>query len=204
MAALATNDDEKSLDTNSQNLAGNLNSLAKAHGFTSLSVASGVEAAIIAIANMKIDQMKFSDIKKSAADMQQHLENIVLSLKAENTNFAVGIASKIDGVETDLRTIVAGTHTQRGKMSFFDVVEAHHIMQTVNPFSLTPISYKNGAADPNVDAQNIALQMNATLDAILNANKAIANAGTGGIIAAVNDLIARAQAAQAIQTALNK
>jgi hypothetical protein len=39
---------------------------------------------------------------------------------------------------------------------------------------------------------------------VLNANNAIANAGSGGIVAAVNDLIARAQAAQTINAALSK
>jgi hypothetical protein len=204
MATLATSDDNKMLDSNSQNLAGTLNSMAKTHGFTNLSVASGVEAAIIAIANMKIDQMRFSAIKKSATEMQQHLESVVNSLKAENTNFAVGLASNIAAIELELRPIVASTHKQRGTMSFFDVVESRRIMQSVNPFSLVPIAETGGAADPKADAQNVALQLNAALDAVLTANNAIANAGTGGIIAAVSDLIARAQAAQAIQATLNK
>jgi hypothetical protein len=204
MAMLATSDDNKTLDSNSQNIASTLDSVAKAHGFTNLSVTTGVEAAIIAIANMKIDQMRITQIKKSAADMQQYLESIVASLKAENTNFAVGVASKIDAIELELRPIVAETYQQRGKMSFFDVVEARHIMQSVNPFSITPITDTKGAADPKSDAHNVALQLNAMLDAVINANKAIANAGTGGIIAAANDLIARAQAAQSIQAALNK
>lgn len=63
---------------------------------------------------------------------------------------------------------------------------------------------KAKAAKPATDPQNVALQLNATLDAVVRANNAIATTGTGGIIAAVNDLIARAQAAQTIQTALNK
>ncbi len=204
MAALATSDDNKKLDANSQKLAGALNSMATAHGFTNLQIATGVEAAIIAIANMKVDQMRFSEIKRAAADMQQHLESVVSSLKAENTNFAVGIASKVDGVELELRAVVAGTRSQRGGMSFFDVVEARRIMQSVNPFSVIPLTATRGAADPKTDPQNVAVQLNATLDAALNANNAIANAGTGGIIAAVNNLIAHAQTAQAIQAALNR
>jgi hypothetical protein len=47
---LATGDSNKTLDSNSQNLAGQLNGLAKSHGLgSSLSIAEGVEAAVIAI-----------------------------------------------------------------------------------------------------------------------------------------------------------
>jgi hypothetical protein len=204
MATLATSDDNKTLDSDSQKLSATLNSMATAHGFTSLKVAAGVEAAIIEIANMKLDQMRVAQIKESAAKMQPNLENIVASLKAENTNFAVLVASKIDGVKVTLKAVVLDASAQRGSMSFFDVVEARRIMQSVNPFGLTPLANTEGAADPNVDAQNVAMQLNKALDAVLNANKAIATAGEGGIIVAANDLIARAQTAQTIQATLNK
>jgi hypothetical protein len=178
--------------------------MATAHGFTNLKVAAGVEAAIITIANMKLDKMRVTQIKKSAADMQKDLEIIVAALKAENTNFAVDIVRKMGGIDLELRMMVLEAQKQRGPMSFFDVVEARRIMQSVNPFSLTSFTSTKGTADPKSDAQNVALRLNETLDAVLNANKAIAYAGTGGIIVAANDLIARAQAAQAINAALSK
>jgi hypothetical protein len=61
-----------------------------------------------------------------------------------------------------------------------------------------------GGVDLKSDPANVAQQLNATLDGVVNANRAIAADGTGGIIAAVNDLIARAKKAQTIQSALNK
>jgi hypothetical protein len=202
---VATSDDNKTLDSNSQKLAGNLNSFAKQQGiFSSLQIASGVEAAITAIADMEIDQLRLNDIKAAASSMDKNLQNLVKSLKAENISFATGIASKMDGIEGELRGIVTVNHKNRGTMSLFDVVEARRIMQSVNPFSPAPIAASKGGGDPKSDPQNIARQLNASLDAVVNANNAIANAGTGGIIAAVTDLVARAQAAQSIQSALNK
>lgn len=205
METMASRDDDKTLDTNSQKLAGNINDMAKQHEFSSaFPVATDVEAAIISIAEMVLDQKKFTVIKTAAKETEPHLEKVIKALQEENKTFAQGIASKIDNIEGGLRSIVANTHEQRSKMSFFDVVQARLILQSANPFGTTPLSQTTGAADPSKDPQNAALQLNKALDAILNANKAIASAGTGGIIAAVNDLVSRAQAAQAIQTALSK
>ena len=206
MEALASHDDNKTLDNNSQQLASSINNMAKNDPKLSSAfpVATGVEAAIIGISDMVLDQKKFTEIKGAAKDMEPDLETVVMTLQKENITFSLGIASKIDNIEGILRPIVAETHKQRGKMSFFDVVESRRILQSANPFGTTPLSQSTGAADPAKDPQNAALQLNKTLDALLNANKAIASAGTGGIIAAVNDLIARAQAAQAMQAALNK
>ncbi|MGA2223597.1 MAG: hypothetical protein ABSH41_04045 [Syntrophobacteraceae bacterium] len=198
MAALASRDDSKTLDTNSQKLASNINNMAKQHQFSALPVAADVEAAIIGISDMVLDQKKFAEIKKAARDMQPDLQTVVMTLQKENIIFAQGIASKIDRIEAALRPLVAA-EKQRGMVSFLDLLEARRILQSANPFSTTSL-----AADPDKDPQNVALQLNKALDAVLNANKAIASAGTGGIIASVNDLIARAQAAQSIQTALNK
>jgi hypothetical protein len=204
MAALATSDDNKALNSNAQELAGNLSSLAKTGGFSSLPVAAGVEAAIIATSDMVLDKKRFADITTAATDMAKPLETVVTTLKAENTTFGVGIASKIGGIEENLRVVLTATHATRGRLSFFDVVEARRIMQSVNPFSPVQLDASKGAVDPKSDPQNVAQQLNAALDAVVNANKAIASASMGGIIAAINDLIARAQAAQTIQRALNK
>jgi hypothetical protein len=205
MTAMASRDKNKTLDANSQKLAVNINGMAKQHQFSAaLPVAADVEAAIIGISEMVLDEKKFTIIKTAAADMQPHIEKVIKALQAENQTFAQGIASKIDNIELGLRSIVASAHEQRGEMSFFDVVQAREILRSANPFGVTPLSQTSGAADPRKDPQNAALQLNNALDAILNANMAIANAGTGGAIAAVNDLVSRAQAAQAIQTALSK
>ena len=204
MAALATSDDDKTLDANSRKLAGQINALASQGGLGNLSLASGVQAGIVAISEMALDRKRFDSIKEAASEMAPHLVNVVAALKTENTNFAYGIASKAGGVEGYLREVVAATHPELGQMSFFQVVEARRIMQSVNPFNPSPIAVSTGSVDPNGDAHNVAKQLNTTLDSIVNANQAIAGAGTGGIIAAVNDLTARAKAAQSMQGALNQ
>jgi hypothetical protein len=94
---------------------------------------------------MKMDKMRAAQIKKSAAAMQPHLESIVASLKAENVNFAVGIVRDIGGINLELRTMVEEAQKQQGKMSFFQAVQARRIMQSVNPFSLTPLTSTKGA-----------------------------------------------------------
>jgi hypothetical protein len=87
---------------------------------------------------------------------------------------------------------------------FFYLVQAHAIMQGVNPLGSAPIAESAGAIEPSRIAEKEAALLNAALDAVVRANQAIQNATTGGTVAAVNDLIARAQAAQAMQAALLK
>lgn len=233
---LATGDSNKTLDTNSQNLAGQLNGLAKSHGFgSSLSIAQGVEAAVIAITEMALDQRKFNDLKSAASAMNPYFLKVIDSLKAENNNFAIGMASKMEQIEIPLHTAVAVARDnavkacqdecdQSGKKngsksnsseciqncnysgarSFLDVITAREVVRSINPLGASPVSVAEGNADPKLDPRNVAKQLNASLDALANANDALANAGTGGVIAAVNDLIARAQHANNILTAISK
>ena len=79
-------------------------------------------------------------------------------------------------------------------------------MQTANPFGAAPQPSAGAppALDSNTNPDSIAQQQNKALDGLVTANAALATAGTGGIVAAVNDLVARAQAAQAMQAALAK
>ena len=56
--------------------------------------------------------------------------------------------------------------------------------------------------DADADPLNAAKQVNAALEAVVNANDALANAGTGGAVAAVNDLVVRARHAKDILSAL--
>lgn len=202
--ALATDDNDKTLNADSQTLAGNINSIAKQHKFSDLSTAAAVEAAVIGISDMVLDQKRFTEIKKSAMAMDSYLTTVVTALKQENIIFAQGIASKIDNIDLALKPIVAAILEKQTMERFSAVVDARRILQAANPFGTTPLSQTNGAADADKDPQNLAIQLNKALDSVLIANKAIANASTGGIIASVNDLIARAQAVQSIQVSLNK
>jgi hypothetical protein len=203
MTALAVNDDDKALSANSQKLAGRLAAVAKQGGFGSMAVSSGVGAAVTAIGEMALDQRRFGTVTEAAAAMEPHLEAVIGTLKMENTIFAYGIAGKTDRIEGYLRELVLSTHQQRGRETFLDIIAARRIVQSANPFGLAP-GGASGIRDPQQEPEYVADQLNASLDAALNANRAIAGAGTGGLIAAVNDLAARAGAAQAMQKELVK
>ena len=146
---------------------------------------------------MALDQRGFRDIKEAAHQMGPQLEAVVEALKAENTDAAAGIASKLGGVQLILRQVVASAHVTPGPMGFFDVVAARQMLQAADP--LNPNEPPAAAA---ATAWNTATRVNAALDAVVNVNQAIANAGTGGIVAAVNELVARANDAVAIHAAL--
>jgi hypothetical protein len=204
MAAIAGSDDDKTLSANGQKLANQLNGLAKQHGLAGGSIGAEVEAAVIAISEMALDQRRYRDLKKAAADMAPHLSKVVDTLKTENTAFAAAMASKVEGIEPKLRLILASTHDSRGQMSFFDVVAARSILQGVNPLGSAPLTASPANVASGMNPGSVATQLNATLDAVVSANDAIAHAGTGGIVAAVNDLVARAQNARTVQAALSQ
>lgn len=201
---LATGDINKTLDTNSQNLAKQLNGVAKTHGFADLSTASKVEADVIAITEMALDQRKFKDIKDAANTINPSIVEIVNTLKDENSTFAIGMASKMDQIQIQLKAAVSEARNETGVRSFLDVITAREIIRNINPLGASPLTVAEGNADPSIDPQNVAKQLNASLDSLVNANEALANAGTGGIIAAVNDLIAKAQHANDVLSAINK
>jgi hypothetical protein len=50
----------------------------------------------------------------------------------------------------------------------------------------------------------MAEKLNAALDALVTANAALANPARGGIVASVNELVARAKDAETLYSALNK
>jgi len=204
--ALATDDNNKTLDTNSQNLAGQINTLAKAHGLPSsaLSLSGDVEAAVVGIAEMVLDQRRYSDIRGAAQNMGPYLSKVIELLKSENLASSAVLDSKIDGVEIILRLALAEAQKKEGPRSFFDVITARNILRSVNPLGAPPLTTTNATADPALDPQNVAKQLNAALDAVVNSNNALAQTGTGGVVAAVNDLIARAQHVNSIISTINK
>ncbi len=188
--AAGTNTD---LDTEAKTLAGDLN---KQFSKPEKSIAAGVESAIIELANIALDEQRFSDIKSAASSASPSLTKAVDALKDENTAFSAGIDSKIGRIEITLNTIL---HSERGPKAFFDAATARTILASANPFSG---SAAQGAAQESADA--MALKLNAALDALLKANTALATAAGPGTVAAVNDLVARAKDAQTLYAALNK
>jgi hypothetical protein len=202
--ALAASGDDKNLDTNAQGLASKLNALAKSGGFAESAIGADVEAAVIGLTGMVIDNGKFHDIRAAATSEQENLAKVATTLKNENANLSSGIDSSLGTIRAELTATLADTKKNDGQAVFFQTVQARSILQTANPFGLQPIAASAGALDPNTNPTSVVQQLNAALDSLVIANHAIATAGTGGIVAAVNDLVARAQQAQAIQAALSK
>jgi hypothetical protein len=191
LQALAAAGDSKQLSTNEQSLASNINSFAQNQGFAKSGIAADVEAAIIGLTGMVLDYTKFATIQAAAAAQQDNLSKVVTQLKAENIGDAAGIDSNLSNIRDEMATELARIRKTNGPVAFFYVANARSILTSANPL---------GSQTSTSTVQ----QLNASLDAIVSANQAIASAGTGGIVAAVNDLVARAQQAQAVQAALIK
>ena len=112
------------------------------------------------------------------------------------------MAAKDVALANILDTTLAQEKKGRDRHLLLDALAAHRIVENTNPAG-TPTAVP-GAPAPVADPLSAAQQLNAALDGLVRANDAIASAGTGGITAAITDLVARAQAAQAMQAALNK
>jgi hypothetical protein len=203
--ALSGSDRDKTLDDASQKLAGKLQLLAKVHDLASgVQASEGVEGAVVAITGMALDERRFEDIRGAAQAMAPHVAQLVATLKIENTTFAIGIASKVDALQVQLRPALLKARQDAGARSFLDVVAAREIVRAANPLGASPVATTGGAADPKADPQNVAKTLNAALDALVNANDALAHAGSGGLTAAVNDAVARGQSLNTLFSSISK
>jgi len=202
--AIATNDTNKTLDKNAQNLAGKLNALVKSRGPSNAApIAEGVETAIVAISEMALDQRRFTDVRSAARAMQPHVTRLIGALQDENTLFAQGMASKLQQLEIQLHLALARSRDDQGPRSFLDVIAARNLFRSADVLGAPPGTRSESAGhDADADPLNAAKQVNAALEAVVNANDALANAGTGGAVAAVNDLVVRARHAKDILSAL--
>lgn len=204
MQALATDDDNKQLDTNSQNLAQNLNRLATAGGINlpNPALVQGIETAFITIAKMALDQTKYKNIREAAEKMQPQLVTIVEALKKENWGFGQTTGEqtgKIGAIETQVRALIAKSHDQNNDPAetFFNIVNGRNILLSLNQVPKQSF----GLSGPLT--RDPAKPVNDALDAIINCNKAIAETGSGGINAAANDLFQRAVTAIDIYKSLS-
>jgi hypothetical protein len=206
LQALSSAGDDKNLDSNLQTTAGNLNTLAGKYGLSKqdASIAHDVEAAVVGLTNMVLDQKKANDVRAAASAQQANLSKVVTALKAENVSLASGIDGDIGDIRAHLAALLAVTRNKQGSAVFFDVVRARNYLQAVSPFGTQAMDDSVGAKNPTIDPLTAVQQLNAALDSLVSANNAIATSGTGGITAAVSDLVARAQAAQTFQAALGK
>jgi hypothetical protein len=188
MKVLATNDDT-ALDSK---MLGDITNTIKTYKTQTLNseIKTGVKVALIAITDMILDHKKFTEVKSSANAMQPYLEIIVKDLKSENLSMSQNINSKMDNIEINLRWIISKNHKNNSNISFFDIMESRRILQSINPFGERLISQTNFNS---TSSENAVEQMNDTLDAILDANKEIANAKTADIISSVNNLFSKSK-----------
>jgi len=177
--ALASGTDDATLSKNSQSLAGNIQGLAKQQGFTAVTStdAAALNAAVVTITSLILDHTKYKEVKEAASSVQPDLTIVVAQLKAENLSDAAGLASKAGSVTNDFHTALLSAREQRGPASFLDIAQAHMALPSIV------------AAPPDVTP------LNATLDALVAANQALARASNGGALPEVSDLVSRAQQA---------
>lgn len=215
--AVASTGSDKTLSTNAQTIAGNLNDLAtksKLLDAKGKPIAAGVEAAVVGITQMVLSATQLKDIRTSAKAQSDNLKLIVGQLKEENTQLAITMKSMAGSVANTFESIIglvkqdgilmSDGHTtvvrRNNPQVYLLAVTARQMLVNTPPTGVGLLAAGSSPQDP----VTVASQLNATLDSLVSANDAIANAGTGGLIAAVSDLVARAQAAQSMQAALAK
>jgi hypothetical protein len=204
MQALATADDNKTLDANAESLASEANASAKQNKLSGFANAPDIEAAIIGLTEMVLDQKRFDDIHQKAHEMQPQLTTVIKALESENVSFAVGFASKIDGLRPKLRGAILAARDQRKQASILDVIQARDLVRIENPFGAEPLSQTPGGQQNSQNAGYVVDQLNKALESMLNANDALAKTGTGGLNSAVNNLISRGQHVNSILSDLKK
>jgi hypothetical protein len=203
MQAIACGDDDKQLDAHSQSLATNLIGLAGAKKIPtgSQGLDRAVETAVDAIARLALDRLRASDLRKTAADMQPHLETIVTALQQENDVLGKTVIGNLGQIEIELRAMVAMSHQRApddAAATFFAIMQSRRLLTDTNALMAYP-----GNSTVPVKGE-IAKPINDTLSAILNGNEAIAKRGTGGLAAAATDLYQRAQTAKEFYQSLEK
>jgi len=180
--ALTNGTGDTNLSNESQKVAANIQTLGTQQSFApqATMTASALNAAVVAVTSLILDQRSHKHVKQAAAQMQKDLESIVEELKAENTADGVGLENKADGLTNEMRAAVSASRDQLGPASFLDIVYARI---TLDSLVISP---------PDI------AQMNSALDAIVAANAALARSAKGGAVPEVSALITRAQQANTI------
>jgi hypothetical protein len=181
------------LDASAQTIATDLNKKFP----TPSGAGAAVETAIIELTNIVLDQIRFSDVKTAAKAASPAIKTIADDLTVENTAFSSGIGSKLFSTENALNGAL--NEQKSGPAKFFDSITARDLVMSANPFGNTL-----GGPTGQASADSAAQKLNMALDALVKANDALANADNGGIVATVNDLVARVKDAQTIHAALSK
>ena len=199
MQTLVSSGGSKTLNTNAQQLATNLNTLAKDGklGLNS-SIEAGVEAGIIGITDMILDAKRIKDAQSAADKMRDPIHKVVSGLEKENLLDRDSAKDQLAAIESGVRVVAAGVPAGNPAGRFAAIMQGRALLQSANPF-WTVADLDSGATTlPDVG------KLNLSLEAISKANDAIATKKTSDIVAAVSDLVARAEAAQSLEAALAK
>ncbi len=131
------------------------------------------------------------------------LSEIVKALENSNIGLADITSEESKEAEIEFLAVLEHVKSQRGTMSFFDVLEARRILQESNQFDPTQLSKTQDELsktpddlNSEQDPMNYAEHLNVALDAILNTNSAIASTHIGAIDAALAALVETTQEAQ--------
>jgi hypothetical protein len=226
MLAIATKGDNKTLGTDARTLATNLKALAKNGGVqlpkAAPEIATGVEAAFVAIAEMALDEKKYKGIVEAAHDMQTPVDNLVRALTTENYGFAQEIVGAHEVLESELREEITdarcitvpiapdnkprGERADKERMANVTVdcspTQASAadtffaILRARETLAKVTGSTIRQMATADWSSLDLSKPMNDALSAIAKANKAIATGGAGGVYAAAHDLYNRSMAAK--------
>jgi len=199
---------DQALTDHLQSAATDLNQLATDRGLITATdtLPGNVETAVAALTRVVIDHRRYTDIKAAAQSQQANLALVVATLKRENVTSAIAIDSAIGTMRGAMtEALLAGREREREAVAV-DVVLARAHLQAMQAYGQSGI---DESVDDSVDAASPALagagqvaRLNLALDGLVSANDALARADSGGVRAAVADLVARARAAQAFKTAL--
>lgn len=184
MQFLLTGNNNGTPDSWSDAVAKDAENLAKQEKFKSISSsdAAGMNAAVVSIAEVILDHHEYANVKQAAAKAEPSLEIMVNTLKSENTNDAEGIKSKLTGIKQDLYIAARASREQRGAASLFDIASAH------------------AALEPLSVATDVTL-LNATLDAMVSSNKALASDDQSALLPEVINFVSQGQKAAALYNA---
>ena len=182
--ALMSSGTDQTLDTNSEATAKGLQSLAKQEGITSISTSNvaGFNAAVVSITQLIVDHHEYGNVKEAASKAEPSLEVIVNTLKLENATDALGIQSKLNGIKNELHAAVLASREHKGAASLIDIADAHN---SLGSFAVT----------------SDATQLNTALDALVSANKALANGDMASASQEVSNLVSESQKAAAVYNA---
>jgi hypothetical protein len=218
LQALATGEDDSTLDSNSTSLAQSLVRLGTAGRITltpgNRSIATDVAAAVDAVARFALDSTRAKDLKFAAMGIDVQLEVVVRALEGENLLLGKNIGNDLGGIEADLFAVahlardsqprdstVAPTSSQEAQ-AFFAVVAGRQLLHA--DLAIVPATGTGGAkAGIDYNAIDFSKSANEALEAVLTGNRAIANAGAAGIYSAATDIAQRAKAAQTFANSLS-